>query len=194
MRESRDAGVVSMLLLCAVLVLAGCGNSRTPVPRLERPGSTSGVQTLRYPAAGVILRAPRDWSAVAGQLPLVVSITSGTAVVALWRFPRNVGPPSGAAALRRARTLLIREARARDPGMALIRSTITTLDGAPAIELDAFEQIAGHQRRVRSAHVFERRAEIVLDEYAPPQMFHSVDHTVFSPLKRSLMLPGASTA
>jgi hypothetical protein len=43
-------------------------------------------------------------------------------------------------------------------------------------------------------HVFVARAEVVLDEYAPPQDFPAVDHAVFSPLKHSLLLSGASTA
>jgi hypothetical protein len=34
----------------------------------------------------------------------------------------------------------------------------------------------------------------VLDEYAPPTAFHTVDHDVFSPLKRSLRLFPAGAA
>ena len=41
------------------------------------------------------------------------------------------------------------------------------------------EQIAGHERQVRSSHLFEPRAEVVLEEYAPPQLFAGVEHAVF---------------
>jgi hypothetical protein len=47
---------------------------------------------------------------------------------------------------------------------------------------------------VRSTHVYVPGAEYVLDEYAPPAMFHAVDHAVFSPIKRSLRLVPVATA
>jgi hypothetical protein len=179
---------------CPLVLIAACGNSRTQVPAVQTGGSAPGFRMLSYPAAGISFRAPSDWSAANGQGPLIATLTSRTSVVALWRFPRNIDPPTGTTALRRARRQLILKARHRDPRLTLIRSTITAVSGVPAIEIDAFEQIAGQSRRVRSTHVFERRAEIVLDEYAPPQAFHAVDHAVFSPVKSSLLLSGTSTA
>ena len=184
-----------MLALCAcpLTLLAACGNSRTPVPNTA--ASAGGAfRLLRYPAAGIALRAPNDWSAATSEGPLIATFTSGNSVVAVWRFPRSVGPPTGRAALTRARKQLILEARKRDPRLTLIRSTITKVDGVPAVELDAFEQISGHRRRVRSTHAFEPRAEIVLDEYAIPREFHIVDQAVFSPLKHSLVLSGSNSA
>ena len=183
----------SAILIGVVVVLAGCGNSRTPV----QPGSgntAAGFRTMHYPSVGISLQAPASWSATSGQGPLIATFTSGASVVALWRFPRDVAPPSGQAALQRARKTLIHKAVLRDPRLSLIRSNITRVDGAPAIELDAIEHINGRQRRVRSTHVFEPRAEVVLDAYAPPEAFRSVDHTVFSPLRHSLLLSGTSTA
>jgi hypothetical protein len=43
-------------------------------------------------------------------------------------------------------------------------------------------------------HVYLPGAEVVLEEYAPPALFHRIDHAVFSPVKRSLRLtvPGAA--
>jgi hypothetical protein len=183
---------VLILGACTPILIAGCGNSRTPVQ--SATGAASGFKTLHYPGAGISLRAPVNWSASTGPGPLIATFTSGTSVVAVWRFPRNVAAPSSQVSLRRARDVLIRKARERDPSLDLIRSNITRLAGAPAIELDAIEQISGHRRRVRSTHVFGPRAEVVLDEYAPPDAFHAVDHAVFSPLRHSLLLTGASTA
>jgi hypothetical protein len=74
----------------------------------------------------------------------------------------------------------------------VIRSSVIRAGGSGAIELDAVEQIAGQLRRVRSVHVFADRAEIVLEEYAPTGLFHSVDHEVFSPLRQSLTVSPAA--
>jgi hypothetical protein len=183
----RPRGV---LTLCASVAVLGCGSSGTPV----QTGVTSGFRTLHYPGAGISLRAPVNWSTTTGQGPLVATFTSGTSVVALWRFPRDAGRPGSSGALKRTRQMLISKARTRDPGMSLIRVNTIQIDGQPGVELDAIEHINGRRRRVRSTHVFEPRAEVVLDEYAPPEMFHSVDHAVFSPLKHSLLLSGASAA
>ena len=182
-----------VLLVSPAALLAGCGNSRTPLPSAQEvAAASSGFRELHYPTAGITLRAPTGWNAVTGTAPLIATITSGNSVVAVWRFPIEVRPPSGGRALRGAERRLIAKARERDPGIALIRSRVTRLAGAPAVELDAIEQIGGQQRRVRSTHVFERRAEIVLDEYAPPNRFHSIDHTVFSPVRRSLSVSPAA--
>jgi hypothetical protein len=194
MRRRSWTLLAAAALLLLLLLLSGCGNSRTPVPSLSSLARSSGSRTLRYPAAGIALVAPRAWRVTPGARPLVATIFSGSSVVAVWRYQRSDPAPHGARALRHAQQLLIRNARARDPQLELIRSTITVLDGAPAVELDAFEQVAGQARRVRSTHIFERHAEVVLDEYAPPNIFHSVDHVVFSPVKRSLELFRATAA
>ncbi len=178
------------LVLAAVLacgLLAGCGNSRTPVPSLSSPQPPQGFQLLSYPAAAIALRAPRNWSVTPGRAPLVATIGSGAAVVALWRFPRSLPPPTGTT-LAGAGARLLAQARARDPGLRLIRSQAEAIDHAPAIELDALEQINGQLRRIRSIHVFVTGAELVLEQYAPPAIFHAIDHAVFSPVKRSLRL------
>jgi hypothetical protein len=39
-----------------------------------------------------------------------------------------------------------------------------------------------------------RGAELVLDEYAPPDLFAAVDRSVFVPVRRSLALLGAGGA
>jgi hypothetical protein len=51
--------------------------------------------------------------------------------------------------------------------------------------------VGGQLRRVRSLLVYLAGAEVVLEEYAPPAAFHSVDHLVFSPVRRSLRLLSA---
>jgi hypothetical protein len=178
----------AVMLVGPLVALAGCGNSRTPVPNLLAPAAPNGFRTLTFPADGVRLRAPLDWAVGQGRGSLVTTLSSGTAVVALWRYPRSSPLPRGTSSLAAARRRLISQARALDPGLHLIRSKISRIGGVPVVELDAFEQIDGHARRVRSSHLFEAHAELVLDEYAPPDLFHAVDHSVFSPVKRSLLV------
>jgi hypothetical protein len=175
-------------------LVAGCGNARTPVPDTSQAASPGGFIRLNWPSAEVSLRMPASWSVRSERAPLVAVVSSGPAIIAVWAHPRSAPVPAGPAARNRARAGLVAAARRRDPGLELIRATVVTVGGRPEVELDAFEQIAGNRRRVRSTHVFTATSEIVLDEYAPTAMFHTVDHAVFSPVKRSLRLLAASSA
>lgn len=162
------------------------------MPSLADPGPPGPVHVISYPAYGVSLRVPANWTVRPAPAPLVFTVSSGTAVVALWSYRRSSGPPADPAALARAQAHLVAAVRRRDPTLRVIRSSAAALDHRPAIELDAFERIAGQPRRVRSTHVFTPGAEVVLDMYAPPDIFHDVDHAVFSPLKRSLRVVAGS--
>jgi hypothetical protein len=198
--------VITALVLCwSLLSLGSCGNSRTPVPDLSQPVNPTSFRTLRYSGSTVALGlkrswsvefgAPSNWSIVMRRPPVVAVVTSGDAVVALWRYGRKASVPAGAEAYVRARQELIDAARVRDPSLRLISAKSVRVGGDPGIELDAMESVGGQRRRVRSTHVFVPGAELVLDEYAPLAVFHLVDHMVFSPLKRSLRLsvtPAAS--
>jgi hypothetical protein len=176
------------VLGCAGVLLAGCGYSRTPAPPVGRPATPTGFVGEGFPTAKIALYFPRNWTVTQSQLPLAATISSGPAVVAVWRYPRTVPPPPDRAALKLARAALISAARARGRSLTLIRTSLTRISGAPTIVLDAFERIAGGLRRVRSLHMFVPGAEIVLDEYAPPSEFHAIDHLVFSPLNHSINL------
>lgn len=176
------------MLLAIMVSLSGCGNSRTKVPDLLTPEAPVGFRTLDYTRAGIELAVPRNWPVLGERSPGIAVASSGQAVIALWRFPRTAAPPVGSPALQAASNALLAAAQRRDPGMKLIRSGVLTVDGSPAVELDAFEQVGGQLRRVRSLHVYLAGAEVVLEEYAPPAAFHAVDHLVFSPVRRSLRL------
>jgi hypothetical protein len=180
--------------LLVLPALAACGNSRTPVPDLAQPVAPQGARTLTYPQAGIILVAPANWAVAPQKSPGVATVNSGAAIVALWRYPRNAPPPATSAALAQTRSALIRSARSNDPSLRILRSQVGRLHGAPTIILDATERIAGQERRVRSIHMFGSGDEVVVDEYAPPDIFARVDPLVFSPLRRSLMLLPVSGA
>jgi hypothetical protein len=177
-----------LLLGCSALLLAGCGNSRTPVPDLNVPAAPVGFRTLRLSQAEVSLITPRNWTVTGQSAPLVLTLNSGPAVVALWRFVRAAAPPDSGTALAGARAALVTAARARDRTLTLLGSRLIRVDGVRAVELDARERIGGRVRRVSSTHVYVSGGELVLDEYAPPAQFTVVDRAVFAPIRRSLAL------
>jgi hypothetical protein len=146
---------------------------------------------LSFPGIGVTLDAPRSWMTVDERPPLVTVLTSGDAVVALWRFPRTGPLPAGRADLSAATQALIDAVRSHQPQIRVIRTAIVRLGGASGIELDAVTQIKGQLRRIRSTHLYTGHQEIVLEEYAPPAVFHAVDHAVFSPIRHSLRVTAA---
>jgi hypothetical protein len=172
---------------CVVLV-AGCGNSRTAVPDVNRPAPPAGFRKLTVGSAGISLITPRNWTVSSQTAPLVLTLNSGPAVVALWRLPRTAPPPADRAELAGARRALIAAVRRREHSISHLHATATRVDGARAIRLDAREWIAGRIRRVTSTHVYVDGAELVLDEYAPPGQFAAVARSVFAPVRRSLTL------
>jgi hypothetical protein len=161
------------------------------VPSLTRPVTGGALRSLSYPAAGVSFTAPRGWTVIAEPAPLVTVLASGGSVVAVWRYPLR-GAPASVPQLEAARRALIAAAHARDRGIAVLGSGLLRIDGSPAIELDAIEQVGGQTRRSRATHVFAGRAEIVVDEYAPVGAFGAVDAAVFAPLERSLVISRAA--
>jgi hypothetical protein len=171
-------------------VLAGCGDSRTPAPDLSRIQAPQGVEQGNYVGGTLHFNAPANWATQAGSGPLVVTITSGPAVIAIWRYPRSPGQvlPRDLASLRQARSALLSAAAARDRTLRVISSAVVSGNGVRGVELDAVETIRGQVRRVRSAHLYAGGAELVIDEYAPKPLFHAVDRSVFSPLLHSVRL------
>jgi hypothetical protein len=181
-----------MLGVLALALLGGCADSRTPAPSLSRVHLPDGVKTVTYLHGRLRFSAPTNWVTQTGAAPMVVTLGSGPALITVWRYPRSPSQPlpADAAALDQARLALISAAGARDPTIRVISSAVVQVSGSPGVELDALETIQGRRRRVRSAHIYTGGAEIVIDEYAPVNLFHDVDRVVFSPLLRSVRLGG----
>jgi hypothetical protein len=175
-----------MVLAGSLLLLAGCGNSRTPVPSATLPSPPHGFRTLSLHEAGVRLAAPRTWTVSGQRSPLLVTVESGAAVIAVWRFPRAAPVPSGTRALAALRARLLGAMRARDRTLRVVSTAGLRVAGARAIEVQAIERINGRTRRVSSTHVYLRGEELVLDQYAPTGLFAGVDRSVFGPVRRSL--------
>jgi hypothetical protein len=175
-------------LLCTVLFLGGCSGGPLTAPDLSATARPTGFARIAYPADGVALSVPRNWTVTPQTAPLVAVFSSGPATIALWRFPRTAGSVQSTAQLRGALAALIRAARARDRTFQVQHTGVSRVSGAGAVIVDALEHVGHQLRRVRTEHIYADGAEVVLDAYAPPQQFPSVDHEVFSPVRKSLTL------
>lgn len=175
------------LMALSAALLTGCGDSRINLPNVARLAGPAPFHEVSYRREGIRLYAPEDWAVLGHRAPLLGVITSGAAVIDVWRY-RRTGPALGQPSLADDREALLQVARRRDPGLALIRSAFITVDGHGAVVLDTIQRMDGALRQDRSIHVYLPHSEVVLEEYAPPSVFHSVDHTVFSPVRRSLQL------
>jgi hypothetical protein len=176
------------LALCAAATLSACGNSRVSPPDVAAPQPPRGTHLASYPQAGVSVVIPDNWRAEQGASPLVASIASGTATVAIWRYRRAEPLPRSAGAFDRARRELVRAAHRRDRSLRVRTAQVVRFDGRPALEIVGVERVAGERRMVRSTHVFRDRSEVVVEALAPPAAFGGLERTVFDPLLRSLVI------
>jgi hypothetical protein len=189
-RAALSTAAISLTLAALV---AGCGNERQRAPDATGTQKPAKATRVAYPAGGVSLAAPRNWYRVPGNRPLVAYIVSGRAVVAVWRYPRKEPLPAAKSELEQAQANLSDAAHARDRSVRIESTKLVYLNGVKGIQLVATEHITGLLRRVRSTHLFDRKAEIVIDAYAPPGEFARVDGSVFQPLLRSLRLRAPSS-
>jgi hypothetical protein len=180
------------LAVLALALLSACGNSRTSSPALSGIDPAGGFKAVDYLNHTLHFNAPSKWAIETGSAPLVVTLGSGPAVIAIWRYPRSPRQPLPATIpdLERAKSALVAAAAARDPSFRVISSAVVVQRSLPGVELDALETVRGQVRRVRSTHFYAAGTEVVVDEFAPEDLFHTVDRTVFSPLLHSVHLVG----
>lgn len=183
---SRPALLV--LAVACLLLPAGCGNERTPLPRADGPVARLGDNPLDNPQAGYALVAPAGWTVAAGEAPIVATISDGPAIISILRYPRTEPLPTTREALDRAMGDLVAAAKARDATFTPIKTARARIDGQPAVQLRATQTVAGLPRTVRSTHVYAFGAELVVDMMAPNDTFRQVDATFFRPLLQSLRL------
>lgn len=169
-------------LLVVALILAGCGNARTPPPNIDHAVAPAGERPIELEDAGVAFTAPANWQSVPPIGALVGGVKSKTATVNVWRYPRDEPLPKSRAALDAARQRLVEQVKAKDPTAILRRRKLRR----HGVELVGTQTIAGTPVGIRSVHLFKAGAEVVVDAYAPPDDFDRVDATVFRPLLKTL--------
>lgn len=176
------------IALLAALGAAGCGRERLDTPDPGTPFTAGQLTTVTFPKAGVKFRAPADWPFGAGTGALVASTSSGTATIAIWRYPRTEQLPRDDTALQAAEENLLNAVHGRDKSLEEISTRRIEVDGAPAIQVLADETVAGYKRRVRSTHAYAKGAEFVIEAFADPGVFEIVDKTVFRPFLKSFKI------
>jgi hypothetical protein len=176
------------LLLIACVLLAGCGNQQQRPPDVSTVATPSGTTPAAFAGQGVSFAAPGGWHVQTGQAPLVATVQSGPAQIAVWRYPRTEPLPTTRAQLTQARGLLLQAAKARDQTFKETSTAITKVGGHPAIVVRGTETVGGQPRSVRSTHVYAGGGEVVVDAFAPANVFGRADRVAFRPVVRSLQV------
>jgi hypothetical protein len=179
---------LALISVAAAVALAGCGNSRTAPPDVGRIPAPNGFRDLRYPSAGIALRAPSNWHEVQGNGDQVSTLAAGDAQIAIWRYRRTEPLPLDRAQLKAAKEALVAQVRSRDATFELTSSRLVIKPGTRAVELIGQGTNQGQRRTVRSLHAYGRGYEVVVDAFAPPAAFARVDEETFGPVTRSLRL------
>ena len=174
--------------LAAAVLLTGCGRERTKAPDVVTPGPPLGANPGTFPAAGLAFAAPAGWDLQPGVPPLVATITTGRATIAVYRYPRTEPLPRRKGELNDAAKALAGAALQRDPGFKELARGRLRVDGRPAVVLRGTETVGDQPRTVRSTHIYGFDGEVVVDAFAPAPDFKRVDDETFRPFVRSLML------
>jgi hypothetical protein len=187
LRTVRIAVIAGLL----AVLLAGCGNDRTPVPDLSVVPAPKQFREAFFDEQGIRFRAPTNWRVVPGEGPQVATVAIGTAQVAIWRYPRTEPLPETRAQLAAARDALVAQIRSRDPTFKLKSTRLVMKEGLRGVEVIGAGTNLTNQtarRSMRSLHAYGRGAEVVMDAFAPPKEFHRIDGQTFGPMARSLTL------
>ena len=177
------------ILALAVILLAGCGNERTPRPDIGQIVAPGTFRDVRYADLGLSIKAPNRWRLFAADAPpQVATIASGDAQIAIWRYQRSEPLPVDRAQLKAAREALVAQVEGRDKTFELTSSRLVIKPGLRGVELIGQGSNQGERRSVRSLHAYANGYEVVVDAFAPPRDFARVDKETFGPVSRSLRL------
>jgi hypothetical protein len=176
------------ILALAVVLLAGCGNERTPSPDIGQIIEPGAFRDVKYPELGISIKAPNRWRLFGADAPQVATIASGDAQIAIWRYPRTEPLPVDRAQLKAARQALVSQVEGRDKTFELTSSRLVIKPGLRGVELVGQGTNQGERRSVRSLHAYANGFEVVVDAFAPPRDFARVDKETFGPVSRSLRL------
>lgn len=177
-----------LALVAAALVATGCGSDPQPVPDVGTPQPPGAFVEYTNAGQGIRLRIPGAWTVEQGPEggQLVVTLTSGRATIAVWRYPRSEPLPTTQSDLQATRDSLIAAVKTRDPAFTVESSRILRTSTRRGVELVGTGTNSGFPRRVRSLHLYRAGSEVVLDQYATPEQFPTVDDGVFVDVARSL--------
>ncbi len=179
------------LVAAAAVLLAGCGNDRTPVPELGLIPAPKEFRATPYLADGVQFRSPTNWRVVKGEDTHLATVAVGDAQVGIFRYPRDEPLPETRAQLAAARQALVAQIESRDPTFKLTSTRLVIKPGFRGVEVVGVGTNLTNtsiQRSMRSLHAYGHGGEVVMDAFAPPSQFARVDEQAFGPMARSLRL------
>lgn len=182
-------------VLAAALLTAGCGSEPQEPPDVGIPGPPGALIELDFAEQGVRLQVPSAWKLERGteEGPLLATLTSGRATIAVWRYPRTEPLPRTTKDLEATKDSLIAAVKTRDPEYAVTSSRILRGQTRRGVELIGTGKNSGFERRGRSLHLFGGGAEVVLDQYATPEQFPAVDGDVFRSVAQSLRVDASTS-
>jgi hypothetical protein len=182
-------------VLAAALLAAGCGSEPQEPPDVGTPGPPGALTELEFDEEGVRLQVPSAWKLQRGpeEGPLLATLTSGRATIAVWRYPRTEPLPRTTKDLEATKDSLIAAVTTRDPEYAVTASRILRGQTRRGVELIGTGTNSGFERRARSLHLFGGGAEVVLDQYATAEEFPSLDADVFRVVAQSLRVDASTS-
>ncbi|MSO41635.1 MAG: hypothetical protein EXQ70_07055 [Solirubrobacterales bacterium] len=164
------------------LILGACGAQPQEPPSVNLPPEKAN-RFFRVALADrdVSLAYPRSWLQTPGKPPQVVTITSGTASLAVFAYPA-VSVVIDDSTQKAAEERLLASLKRRDPALEITDTTRAEVDGAPALEIRGLEVRGGRRIGVRSVHVYKGAGEYVIDALADRDVFNRTDRDVFDPV------------
>lgn len=182
-------------VLAAALLAAGCGSEPQPPPDVGTPGPPGPLTELDFAEQGVRLQVPSAWKLERGAPdgPLLAKLTSGRATIAVWRYARTEPLPRTKNDLEATKDSLVAAVKTRDPEYAVTSTRILQGQTRRGVELIGTGKNSGFERRARSLHLFGDGAEVVLDQYATPEQFATVDGGVFRAVAQSLRVSSSTS-
>jgi hypothetical protein len=181
----------------AIVLLAGCGNQRTPLPDLGLIPTPKAFQATPFLAQGVQFRSPTNWRVVKGKGTQLATVAIGDAQVGIWRYERTEPLPETRDQLAAARQALVAQIESRDPSFKLTSTRLVIKPGFRGVEVIGSGTNltnASAQRSMHSLHAYGHGMEVVMDAFAPPRQFARVDKQAFGPMARSLRLSAPQAA
>src|SRR5689334_7096605 len=156
----------ALLVMLPVFALAGCGSGKDKPPDSTAVPTGGATVTLRYPAAGVVFKAPGDWRRQTGKAPLVAAVQTGQATIAVWRYPRTEQLPVTHKGLQAAKEALVGQIQKRDPSFRVHKAKLLHVGPKRAVQVLGRGTINGNPRMICSTHIYTQKAEYVVDAYA----------------------------
>lgn len=175
-----------VFVITAALWLPACGTERPPTPNPLAVKEPKGLIRATEPRTGLSIEVPGNWRRDFRSPPGMFRIASGAAQVSGWAYRRSEPLPAGDEDLEAAKDALVEESKRRNATLRVESTRISTVAGAPAVELVGVQTVEGQVMRTRSVHFYRGGTEYVVEALAPPRAFAKADHGVLRPLLASL--------